>query len=150
MPITFRTATPDDIDVITHFNLRLAAETEDKSLPADTVRRGVERGLKLAPEIQYFVAEVESQVVGQVMLTREWSDWRNGWAVWIQSVYVHKDHRGQGIFGRLFEHVRQIVEQQPDIIMIRLYVEQDNETAIRTYEKLGFENPGYRVMELTL
>lgn len=150
MTITFRIATPNDIDVITDFNLRLAAETEDKSLPVDTVRRGVERGLKLAPEIQYFVAEVESQVVGQVMLTREWSDWRNGWAIWIQSVYVHKDHRGKGIFGQLFEYVRQIVEQQPDVIMIRLYVEQDNETAIKTYEKLGFENPGYRVMELTL
>lgn len=148
MTITFRIATPNDIDVITDFNLRLAAETEDKSLPVDTVRRGVERGLKLAPEIQYFVAEVESQVVGQVMLTREWSDWRNGWAIWIQSVYVHKDHRGKGIFGQLFEYVRQIVEQQPDVIMIRLYVEQDNETAIKTYEKLGFENPGYRVMEL--
>lgn len=150
MTLTFRQATADDLDIITDFNIRLAAETEDKTLPADTVRRGVERGLKLAPEIQYFVAEDNSKVVGQIMLTREWSDWRDGWAVWIQSVYVHKDHRGLGIFGKLFEHVRQIVEQQPDVIMIRLYVEQDNKTAIKTYEKLGFENPGYQVMELPL
>lgn len=150
MTINFREATADDLHVISDFNCRLAQETEGKALSAKTVQDGVRRGLQQGDEVQYFVAVDGDTIVGQIMLTREWSDWRDGWAVWIQSVYVHADYRGQGVFRQLFEHVKTILQQQPDVIMIRLYVEQDNTTAMRSYDKLGFVDPGYKVMEMPL
>ena len=82
----YRRANISDVDRITEFNCRLAQETEGKQLDTATVTRGVSRGLLLAPEVLYFVAEKDGTVVGQVMLTREWSDWRDGWMLWIQSV----------------------------------------------------------------
>ena len=150
MAFTFRPATPAESDIITDFNCRLAAETEDKTLPADVVSRGVQRGFQQGAEVQYFVAEDGDTVIGQIMLTREWSDWRDGWAAWIQSVYVHADYRGQGVFRQLFHHVAEQLQQDPDVVLVRLYVEQDNAPAIATYQKLGFTDPGYRVMELPL
>ncbi|MFY9254774.1 MAG: GNAT family N-acetyltransferase [Fuerstiella sp.] len=150
MNITFRHALADDIDVIVDFNVRLALETEDKQLPVDVVRKGVAAALQLSPEARYFVAECDGRVIGQLMITREWSDWRNGWIAWIQSVYVHADFRGCGVFRQLFEHVKQQLAEAADVVSIRLYVEQDNSTAISTYEKLGFQDPAYRVLEMPL
>ncbi len=150
MQITFRTALAVDVSVIADFNLQLAAETEGKLLDTDVVHRGVETALRLSPEAQYYVAEVDGVVVGQLMLTREWSDWKNGWIVWLQSVFVHAEYRSRGVFSQLFDHVKQQLAAGNDTVAIRLYVEQDNGTAITTYEKLGFKDPGYRVMELPL
>ena len=150
MTITFREATAEDLQVICDYNCRLAQETEGKTLPANTVLNGVRRGMQQGDEVQYFVAENNGTIVGQIMLTREWSDWRDGWAVWIQSVYVHANYRGQGVFRQLFEHVKQLLQKQPNVIMIRLYVEQDNTAAMSTYDKLGFVDPGYRVMEMPI
>ena len=98
----YRRANISDVGRITEFNCRLALETEGKQLDPATVTRGVSRGLLLAPEVLYFVAEKDGIVVGQVMLTREWSDWRDGWMLWIQSVYVGAEWRGLGVFGKLF------------------------------------------------
>ena len=150
MTITFREATAEDLQVICDYNCRLAQETEGKTLPANTVLNGVRRGMQQGDEVQYFVAEDNGTIVGQIMLTREWSDWRDGWAVWIQSVYVHANYRGQGVFRQLFEHVKQLLQKQPNVIMIRLYVERDNTAAMSTYDKLGFVDPGYRVMEMPI
>ena len=150
MNITFRDASLADIDEIVDFNLHLASETEDKQLSAEVVQKGVARALQLSPEARYFVAECDGRLVGQLMITREWSDWRNGWIAWIQSVYVHADFRGFGVFRQLFEHVKLQLAEAVDVVSIRLYVEQENRTAISTYEKLGFQDPAYRVMELPL
>lgn len=150
MEITFRTALPDDAGVIADFNLQLAAETEGRLLDSDLVHQGVENAMRLGPEAQYYVAEVDGTVVGQLMLTREWSDWRNGWIAWLQSVYVLAEFRGQGVFRQLFNYVKKRVAEGNDAVAIRLYVERENGPAINTYEKLGFEDPGYRVMELPL
>ena len=87
MSVVIRSATSDDVAVITEYNCRLALETEHKTLDRATVNAGVRRGLELGDEVQYFVAEDEAGVIGQIMLTREWSDWRNGWMIWLQSVY---------------------------------------------------------------
>ncbi len=148
--ISIRAAVSSDIDVLTDFNCRLAAETEGKHLEFNTVRSGVTRGLSVGDEVRYFVAEADEKIVGQLMLTREWSDWRDGWAVWLQSVYIVADYRGQGVFRRLLDHVKTQLQNEPDVVCLRLYVEEDNDTARSTYTRLGFDDTGYRVMELGL
>ncbi|MCA9215450.1 MAG: GNAT family N-acetyltransferase [Planctomycetales bacterium] len=144
-----RAAKTEDCATIADFNCRLAAETEDHELDRQTVTRGVERGLQHDDESQYFVAESPAgSVVGQLMVTREWSDWRDGWLWWIQSVYVQQDHRGNGIFRSLLDQVRTAAEQDPDVVGIRLYVENENQRAQDVYARLGFVDPNYRVLEM--
>lgn len=145
--ITIRDAVDGDLALLVEFNCRLAVETEGKQLNRDVVNAGVRRGLHLSPEVGYYVAETAGQVVGQLMLTREWSDWRNGWIVWLQSVYVAPEFRGQGIFRSLLTHVRERLRKQPNTIGQRLYVENENTSAQTTYRRLGFTAPGYSVME---
>ena len=81
------------------------------------------------------------------MLTREWSDWRDGWLAWLQSVYVRSDYRQQGVFRRLLDTAREHLKGQPDVVGLRLYVEDENTSAMSTYTRLGFKDAGYRVME---
>ena len=147
--IQCREAIVRDAETISDFNSRLALETELLILDADTVRDGVARGLQLAPEVRYFVAECAGRVIGQVMITREWSDWRNGWMIWLQSVYVVQDFRQRGVFRRLFDLVQQHVTARDGAVGIRLYVEHDNTAAQETYARLGFRVSGYGVMELS-
>lgn len=148
--IHVREATADDIDVIVRFNCQLAFETEEKALSEDTVRSGVSNGLRHDEEVTYLLAEVNQRVVGQLMLTREWSDWRDGWIYWIQSVYVDADHRSQGVFRRLTQAAVKRSKHRADVACLRLYVEEENTAAITTYRRLGFHFPGYKVMELPL
>lgn len=150
MNILCRPAREADVDVIADFNCRLASETEDHTLNPQTVREGVRRGVSLTTEVQYFVAEHDQRVIAQLMLTREWSDWRNGWMVWLQSVYVDSQYRRQGVFSQLFDYCCEQVRQDDDAVGIRLYVETDNESAIATYRRHGFTDAGYRVLELPL
>jgi len=148
--LRMRVANIQDVDVLTDFNCRLAQETEDRTLDTNTVRRGVERGLAAGEEVTYLVAETDREVVGQLMLTREWSDWRDGWMYWLQSVYVAAEYRGQGVFRALLKHATSQLQQRSDVVGLRLYVEEDNRAAQATYQQLGFVNPGYRVLELSL
>lgn len=148
--IDIRAATFNDIDIIADFNCRLAAETEDKVLDSATVRNGVERGLGIGEEVTYLVAETNNEVVGQLLLTREWSDWRDGWMYWLGSVYVRADLRGQGVFRQLIQFAEGQLKQRNDVVCLRLYVEDENTAAIATYKRLGFGDSGYRVMELPL
>lgn len=144
----YRRANISDVGRIVEFNCRLALETEGKHLDPGTVTRGVSRGLLLAPEVLYFVAEKDGVVVGQVMLTREWSDWRDGWMLWIQSVYVDAEWRGLGVFGKLFSFAIESAVSEGHVVNVRLYVEHANEAAKAVYGKLGFKNAGYEVMEM--
>ena len=145
---TFRRARDDDVTAITRLNLRLAAETEDKALAPDTLRRGVSRGFLQFPEVQYFVAEHGHQVIGQLMLTREWSDWRDGWMLWLQSVYVVQPLRRQGVFRRLLQYALATVGEDTQAIGLRLYVERENAAAIAAYKRLGFDDAGYSILEI--
>lgn len=143
-----RQANLSDADRLTDFNCQLARETEGKELPSEIVRSGVLRGLALTPEVHYFVAESDGVVVGQIMLTREWSDWRDGWMLWLQSVYVQAEWRGRGVFRKLLGYALGAATLDGKIVSIRLYVEQDNLTAQECYRRVGFHNTNYRVMEM--
>ena len=135
--------------VIVEFNRRLALETESKVLEPAVLEAGVACALADPERLRYWVAEVpgEVQPVGQAAITREWSDWRKGWIWWLQSVYVAEAFRGRGIFRALFHQIRAEAKALPDVIGLRLYVEDSNEPARRTYQALGMKPGGYSVYE---
>jgi GNAT superfamily N-acetyltransferase len=147
MPVTIRRGRPADADVVADFNDRLARESEGKTLDRDTLARGVATVLADPARGLYFLAELDGVVVGQLMLTYEWSDWRNGWIWWIQSVYVRQEARRRGVFRALYQHAVEQARAQPDVVGLRLYVERDNHTAQQTYLRLGMEPTGYLVLE---
>ncbi len=124
----------------------MAEETEGRPLDPNIIGPGVLALLNDADKGRYWVAEANGEVVGQIMVTYEWSDWRNGSLWWIQSVYVHPDHRRSGVFSALYHRVEAIA-QKNDACGLRLYVEHNNERAQETYKALGMINPNYLVME---
>lgn len=144
--VRIRPADLKDIDVIVDFNRRLARETEDRELNVNIVHNGVSGLLKSSQRGRYFVAEIAGRIVGQIMLTSEWSDWRNGEIWWIQSVYVDADFRRRGLYRRMHEHVRDLAKSKPGVVGIRLYVEEHNRTAQETYAKVGMRPEGYIVL----
>ena len=142
-----RPALFSDWQVIANFNTRLAAETEGKRLDPNTIEQGVRTLLTQPQHGRYFLACVEGRVVGQIMHTREWSDWRNGEIWWLQSVYVLSEFRQQGVFRAMFAHLQCLAETSPDVIGLRLYVEEHNTRAQAAYLSLGLRRGGYTVME---
>ena len=144
---TIRLGPPEDAPILARLNCAMAVETEGKELAEDRVLRGVQRGLQQGDEVTYWVAATSERIVGMLMLTREWSDWRDGWMVWIQSVYVEPDFRERGVFRSLLEHSVTAARLRPDIVGVRLYVEAQNERAQAVYRKTGFDDPNYMVME---
>lgn len=142
-----RLATSGDIDALIDFNCAIARETEDKELNRAIVTRGVTRGLTQGDEVVYLVAESNARPIGCLMLTREWSDWRDGWLVWIQSVYVTPEHRGRGVFRGLQVRATELAKDNPDVVGMRLYVEAENHNAQAVYHRTGFSDPNYKVLE---
>lgn len=145
--IRIRQAVSKDLERIVEFNLGLASETEGKDLDRDTLVAGVRAALGDVNRARYYMAEVDGQVVGQTMFTTEWSDWRNGYFWWIQSVYVDAAHRGLGVFRALYSHIRELAKREPDVCGIRLYVDNDNQRAIKTYKNLGMKLTDYLICE---
>jgi GNAT superfamily N-acetyltransferase len=144
-----RDARPDDAPVVARFNAALATETEGKALDLDVLGRGVAAALADPDRLRYWVAvdDATGAVIGQAAVTREWSDWRNGWLWWFQSVYVHAEHRRRGVFRALHAHIRAAARDAGDVVGLRLYVEQENARARGTYESLGMVHGGYEVYE---
>ncbi|MBD3672851.1 MAG: GNAT family N-acetyltransferase [Planctomycetaceae bacterium] len=140
-------ARPEDAEILARFNCAMATETEERKLNPETVLKGVRAIFAKRERGRYLVARSGSEVVGQLLLTLEWSDWRNGEIWWIQSVYVHPDHRNQGIYKSLYRAVREEAESRDDVVGIRLYVEHNNDRAQAVYKKLGMKAGGYEVME---
>jgi ribosomal protein S18 acetylase RimI-like enzyme len=147
MPLVIRRATSGDAEVVVDFNRRLAEESEGKILDPALLKAGVAQALTDPHKGLYFLAEDGGRVVGQIMITTEWSDWRNGWFWWIQSVYVRPEARRRGVFRALFEHVSQAARQDSSVIGLRLYVDEDNHSAQETYRRLGMTDTGYFVLE---
>jgi GNAT superfamily N-acetyltransferase len=147
MPQTIRPAGPADAAVVAEFNRLLAWETEHKRLDPAVLARGVGRLLADPARGFYLMAEADGQVVGQLMATFEWSDWRDGWFWWVQSVYVRDDFRRAGVFRALFAELVGRARAAGDVVGLRLYVEKDNRRAQATYESLGLKEAGYFVRE---
>jgi len=150
-----REAGPDDAPVIVEFNRRLAWETEHKRLDPALIGPGVAEALRRPELARYFVAERTGEtageaggIIGQIMITYEWSDWRNGLFWWIQSVYVRDDARRGGVFRALYEHVAGLARRTPRTCGLRLYVEHENGAALATYAKLGMKPSGHLVYEV--
>jgi GNAT superfamily N-acetyltransferase len=148
MEFKIREAALTDAPVIADFNLRLAEESEALRLEPIAVQAGVAALLRDPAKGTYYVAEVEGAVVGQTMITYEWSDWRNGNIWWIQSVYVKPEFRRAGLFRALFNHLRQLARARQDVCSLRLYVHQDNSRACQSYERLGMTLTQYQIFEL--
>ncbi len=144
--INIREAQKDDLTILVQNNQALAEETEALQLDVDLLREGIAQALN-REECHYFVAEIAKKIVGQTMITYEWSDWRNGIIWWIQSVYVHPDYRKQGIFRTLFKHIENLAKTHPHVKALRLYVMHNNTAGQGTYQSLGMKDSGYIVFE---
>lgn len=156
MTLRIRPARAADLDLLADWAAAMARETEHRRLDPATVRAGIEAGLADPGKARYFVAmeeavaagrEVLGIPVGTLMLTREWSDWRNGEWWWIQSVYVDEAHRRRGVFAALYRHVEALARDAAGVVGLRLYVERDNAVAQATYRQLGMDDAGYRIFE---
>ncbi len=146
MSINIRKANSSDITILVHNNQALARETEALELNENILRDGIKQALK-RNECHYFVAIIDGKVVGQTMITYEWSDWRNGIIWWVQSVYVHRNYRRRGVFRNLFLHIESLARNHPQVKAIRLYVMNNNKTGQHTYKSLGMNNSGYIIFE---
>ncbi|MBM3736070.1 MAG: GNAT family N-acetyltransferase [Acidobacteria bacterium] len=148
MTWTIRPGRPDDTEVIARYNAAMALETESLELDLPRLEAGVRAILEDAGKGFYLVAEQDGEVIGQVMVTFEWSDWRNGTFWWIQSVYVAPGHRGQGVFKSLYRRLEEDAARGGGVCGLRLYVEQENERAQAVYARLGMSATRYRLLEV--
>jgi GNAT superfamily N-acetyltransferase len=148
MTIAVTSARPEDARAIILFNAQMAEETEGRRLDPDTLARGVHEALANPARGQYYVARVDGELVGQMLITHEWSDWRNGSFWWVQSVYVRQDMRKQGVFSALYRHVERLARETPEVCGLRLYVDQHNDKAQQTYLRLGMAKARYDLFEV--
>ena len=148
MAIEYREAVESDAADIVEFQKAMARETENGlELDHNTVTRGVSAVFADTSRGRYFVAVSEGRVVGSLLITFEWSDWRDGTIWWIQSVYVASALRGRGVYRGLYEHVKAIVDRDPHVPGIRLYVERNNTVAQEVYRRVGMNGDHYLVFE---
>lgn len=145
--ITIRKASREDAEFLVRGNAQMALETEGISLDLDRLRDGVHGVFDEPSRGFYLVAESEGKRVGQLMITYEWSDWRNGVFWWVQSVYVVEEARKQGVFAALYRHVQELAKASVGVCGIRLYVENHNERAMATYERVGMKRTVYQMFE---
>lgn len=144
-----RVAKPEDIAIITANNIAMAMETEKKTLDENIITSGVTSIINDRNKGIYWVMEINEKLAGQLMITYEWSDWRNGTMWWIQSVFVSEKYRRQGVYSALYQNLVNLAKSDNDCCGIRLYVEKQNARAIETYSKLGMQNAGYEIMEFS-
>jgi GNAT superfamily N-acetyltransferase len=145
--IKVRTAVPSDYSLIVDFQLKMAHETESIALDEDQLTKGVQAIFEHNEKGKYFIAEYEGEAVASLMISFEWSDWRNSTIWWIQSVYVMPQHRRKGIYASMYEHIRQLAMVEKAVGGIRLYVDKSNEIAKKTYAALGMNGEHYQVFE---
>jgi len=142
-----RKAVTDDINSIVDFQLQMARETEGIELDKSTVKKGVSAVLANASKGQYYITEINGQVVSSLLTTFEWSDWRNGTILWIQSVYVLPKFRRKGIYRKMYSHIKNLVLADAKLNGIRLYADKSNLPAQKTYENLGMSPDHYVTFE---
>jgi len=150
--IYIRCGVPADLNALVSFNQAMAMETESKRLSEAVLISGVRNLLESEGQGRYFIAtetdaDERESILGALMVTFEWSDWRNGRFWWIQSVYVDPHHRRRGIYRRLHQHVKALSEQDGACCGIRLYVEHNNTIAQQTYARVGMTKTRYDIFE---
>ena len=148
MTVQVREARTTDAAVIADFNAALALETEHKQLDRTRLEPGVRALLSDPWKGRYYIAEIDGRVVGQAMVTYEWSDWRDGMFWWIQSVFVDPAYRKRGVFRTLYRHIEGAARTDVTSCGLRLYVEDNNLRAKQTYHALGMQRGGYEVLEV--
>ena len=148
MEILVRRATVADAEAIAAHNAAMAVESENRTLDRERLRRGVEAVLADPAKGFYMVAEAGGAVIGQMMATLEWSDWRNGTFWWVQSVYVKPEYRRQGVYRRLYQHVLEEAKARGGVCGLRLYVSKENLSAQQVYSRLGMKRADYEMYEL--
>lgn len=145
--LSIRKARINDAETIADFNIAMAKETEGKALDPVVIRAGIDSLFANSQYGFYVVAEVQNRIVGGLMITTEWSDWRNSLFWWIQSVYIRPDYRRQGIYRAMYYFAKKLAQRKPNICGFRLYVEKENHIAQQTYETLGMVETHYKMYE---
>lgn len=145
--MNIRVAAETDAPSLIEFNQAMALETEGKELDGDVLAKGVSSVFSDPQKGFYVVADEMGEIVGGLMVTYEWSDWRNGWFWWIQSVYIRPEYRGRSIYSNLYAFVKAKAAEQGNICGFRLYVERENEHAQEVYKKLGMGETYYLMFE---
>jgi GNAT superfamily N-acetyltransferase len=144
--ITIRKAKPEEMEVIVDFQQKMAWETEQIMLVPDVINKGVKAVFDKSSRGQYWIAEHDGRIIASLLITYEWSDWRNADVWWFQSVYVVPEYRRRGVFRMMYSHIRKLAEEQ-DVAGLRLYVETKNTRAQKTYEALGMSSEHYAFYE---
>ncbi len=145
--IQIRLAEDNDSHRIIEFQIEMAMETEGLTLTKNTVSEGVKSVFNDPSKGEYFVVEGGNIIIASLLLTPEWSDWRNSWVMWIQSVYVIPNMRKKGVFRALFQHIDEYVKSRKDIAGVRLYVDITNKNARNVYKQLGMNGDHYQLFE---
>ena len=147
MAVHYRDAQRGDAGDILDFQVAMARETEDVDLDREVTGRGVAAVFDDPSHGRYFVGEEGGKVVASLLITYEWSDWRDGSVWWIQSVYVRPEARGRRVYSGLYEHVRSIADRDASVKGIRLYVDRRNARAQEVYRRCGMNGEHYLVFE---
>ncbi len=142
-----RLATASDIPSLIEFQLAMAWETENLTLDKVTLSKGIESLFHDPAKGNYYVTQENEVVIGCLMITYEWSDWRNGNVLWVQSVYIHKQHRAKGVYKKMYQYIQELVKNSADFRGIRLYVDKTNLDAQKVYQQLGMDGEHYQVFE---
>ena len=138
----------EDINSLVDFNIKMAKETENKILNKKIVTKGVSEVLNDTTLGYYVIAKNKNTILGSLMITYEWSDWRNGMFWWIQSVYVEKEYRQQGVYKQMYSYIKDKALKDNSCTGIRLYVEQENKIAQSVYKKLEMKETHYKLFEI--
>lgn len=142
-----RKGNSEDAKIIIDFQQKMAKETEDLELDNKTITKGVHAVFEDSSKGTYYVAEDNGKVIASLMTTYEWSDWRNGCVLWIQSVYVLPEYRQKGVYKQMYEHLKQLVIASEKYLGLRLYVDLTNKRAQKVYTKLGMNGEHYKLFE---
>lgn len=147
MKIFIRNGQKADIPKIVEFQIAMAKETESLDLDKTTVSKGVRAVFEDSSKGRYFVATEDEKLIASTLLTPEWSDWRNGFVYWLQSVYVLPEYRGKKVFSKIYHHIQNLSLKDEKIMGLRLYVDITNHKAQKVYEKLGMDGDHYKLFE---